>query len=356
MSTFNLALSLRTAAPRIEAHYQYYNTAVSPGVPDKSDCPFWVLIDGQQYCTPELGGAIATTLSPTLDGLPFDRVLGSGKEAVLYADPTSVGFGPFHNTLSKASARGELKYRLRYRQHEAYSQKPLPVSGYGVELALKRTDYIVIDDREASQEASQQPLAADLMLDEEEEVTDLKPLSTSELTSLGLKAASVIMQSPAPLDTLIKLSQDLPKYSASIAAHNVSDELLKEHQQNRALLAPAGINYMWINGKQLIDRQIEPFTLIDLIRRERKLLSGVRSLGFNGKQAVSLLGHEKVSSTQAANDAPRFDWTDRLEGGQVIIWLNDLEKDARYADYPKSRTSVSLPYSALPLVMVRADN
>lgn len=56
LSTFKLALSLRSAAPRVEAHYQYYATAVSPTVdaPAESDCLNWVLLDGKQYCTPEL--------------------------------------------------------------------------------------------------------------------------------------------------------------------------------------------------------------------------------------------------------------------------------------------------------------
>lgn len=341
LSTFNLALSLRTAAPRIEAHYQYYRTAVDSTLDHVPDCDLWVLLDGNRYCNPALTDPKATTWSDTAVELPFDRTLGAGKDAVLFADPTSYQFGPFHSTLSKAAARGELRYRLRYRRNEALAQTPLPVGGYGIELSLKRTDYIVIDDREAAQDTgAQQPLNVELTLEDEEEVSDLKPLSTSELASLGLKAASFIMQSPEPFDALVKLSQDIPKFSASIAAHSVSDSFLEEHQRNRALMAPGGINYMWINGKQLIDRQIEPFTIIDIIRQERKLLSGVRDLGFNGKQAVSLLGHDKISSAQDGEEAPRFDWTDRLEDGQAIIWLNDLEKDARYADFPKGRMSL----------------
>lgn len=53
LSTFNLALSLRSAAPRIEAHYQYYSTAVETAVAD-SYCQDWVLFEGKQYCTPAL--------------------------------------------------------------------------------------------------------------------------------------------------------------------------------------------------------------------------------------------------------------------------------------------------------------
>lgn len=60
LSTFNLALSLRSAAPRVEAHYQYYLTAVEPAVAEKSvtDCSIWVLLEGKQYCTPSLDSAM----------------------------------------------------------------------------------------------------------------------------------------------------------------------------------------------------------------------------------------------------------------------------------------------------------
>lgn len=54
LSTFKFALSLRTAAPRIEAHYQYYSTSVDPEVGNTDDCYNWALIDGYQHCSSSL--------------------------------------------------------------------------------------------------------------------------------------------------------------------------------------------------------------------------------------------------------------------------------------------------------------
>ncbi|KAF5002196.1 hypothetical protein FDECE_10687 [Fusarium decemcellulare] len=337
LSTFNLALSLRSAAPRIEAHYQYYSTAVDPATHDEEaeKCQVWALVDNKKYCSPTLDTAEDGELSSKQTNLlPFDRILGIGKDAVLYADPTSSSFGPFHEALSRAAKQGDLSYRLRYRRSTTLHNIHLPVSGYGVELALKRTDYIVIDDREASQDTQQKPVS-DLVLDEEEEVADLKPLSTSELASLGLKTASFILKSENPFEALVKSTQDFPKFSTSIAAHEISKEFAEEQQKNVAAGVPSGINFLWMNGVQLIERQIEPFALVEMIRRERKLISGVRNLGFNGQQAVSLLGHPKVASAKADDEPTRFDWTDRTEEGKVLVWLNDLEKDARYEKFPK---------------------
>lgn len=56
LSTYQFALSMRSAAPRIEAHYQYYHTAAEPSLKQEQDasCPVWVLLSGKQYCSPSL--------------------------------------------------------------------------------------------------------------------------------------------------------------------------------------------------------------------------------------------------------------------------------------------------------------
>jgi UDP-glucose:glycoprotein glucosyltransferase len=221
----------------------------------------------------------------------------------------------------------------------------LPVNGYGVELQLKRTDYIVIDDREAEKkEESSETANLEVNLDAEEEVTDLKPLSSSELSALGVKAASFIMHSDDPFNSLLKLTQDFPKYSASFAAHNESEDFLREHYFNRGQMVPQGMNVLWMNGVQLIERQIDPYTLVDLLRRERKLIKGVTDLGLTGKQAVSLLGNREVTIAKSNDEVGRFDWRDEIEDGRVILWLNNIEKDKRYAEYPTSLMSVSAMY------------
>jgi len=135
---------------------------------------------------------------------------------VLYADITSPSFGQFHKSLVKAALEGKTSYRIRHRNPSS-EFKPLTIPGYGVELALKRTDYIVIDDREDNEAKTSNSDSETKVKFEDEEFADLKPLSSSELLNLSVKASSFIMQSEEPFDTLIKLSQDFPKYSSAIA-------------------------------------------------------------------------------------------------------------------------------------------
>jgi UDP-glucose:glycoprotein glucosyltransferase len=261
--------------------------------------------------------------------------------SILYTDITSPAFGQFHKTLVKTALEGKTSYRVRHRKASIFDGKPLVIPGYGVELALKRTDYIVIDDREDEASHSAKAVSGTEVKFEDEEFADLKPLSTSELFSLAVKASSFIMQSEQPLDTLLKLSQDFPKYSSAVASHNATKDFLMEHEYNRGQLVPAGYNVWWMNGVQMIEHQIEALSLLDIMRKERKLINGVRGLGLTGPEAIRLLSHNEISTVKAENEPQRFDWRDEIEGGKVIIWMNDIEKDKRYEGWPSALSAVS---------------
>nr|5NV4_A Chain A, UDP-glucose-glycoprotein glucosyltransferase-like protein [Thermochaetoides thermophila DSM 1495] len=347
LSAFKLALSLRTATPRVEAHYQYYTATVEPSLSGTQEgCDQWFLIDGEQYCSPTLDTSHGKVKGEDqLRTLPFDRKFGVGsRDVILYADITSKSFAPFHEVAMDLAKKGKASYRVRYRRSPSHSRESLSVNGYGVELVLKRTDYIVIDDRDTgaaakpAEENDQKPLVGhETVLDDGEEIADIKPLEKSELAALGMKAASFVMQSEKPFEALLKLTQDFPKYSNSLGSQNVSAEFEAEHRGNREVFLPEGSNVLWLNGLHLIDRQIQPFGLVDLLTRERKLIKSVLDLGLTGQQAVDLLGHAEVAHAKSGDDEPRrFDWRDDIEEGQVIIWLNNLEKDKRYKSFSPS--------------------
>ncbi|KAF2876682.1 UDP-glucose:glyco protein glucosyltransferas-like protein [Massariosphaeria phaeospora] len=340
LASFQFALSVHSAAPRIEAHYQFYNTSLEPSLHGEQGpgCESWASFGGKQYCSPELDESRGSIKGERTYELPFDRILGDNSNAlpsVLYADITSPSFYKFHETLSKTAKEGKTSYRVRHKPSLNGKTSPLVVNGYGVELQLKRTDYIVIDDRQSEGvQASQKPLGTELQ--DDEEVSDLKPLSKEEVSDLGLKAASFVMKSEHPMDTLSKLVQDFPKYSSTIVAHNTSEDFLVEHTNNREQLLPSGYNILWINGVQMPARDINPFTLLEHLRRERKLVNGVRSQGLSGPDAISLLSHSAITEVQGDAEPQRYDFRDEAEGGNVIMWMNDIEKDKRYEDWPST--------------------
>ena len=286
--------------------------------------------------------------------MPFDRVLGVSSQStqapsILYADITSPLFNHFHQTISSTARNGQTSYQIRYRPSQSQSAKRLAVNGYGIELALKRTDYIVIDDRSAgSEEAEEQGLSADNevaaeeFLLETEEVADLKPLSSKELLGLGLKTASFIMASDDPFDTLIRVSQDFPKHSSAITKRNTSADFVKEHSINRELFLPSGYNVIWMNGLQVQARQMDAFGLLEQLRRERSIVNNLREIGFSGSEAVQVLSHEAIARSKIEGEVQRYDYRDDLEGGKTIVWLNDIEKDKRYSGWPTHTSAVSM--------------
>lgn len=263
---------------------------------------------------------------------------------MLYADITSPLFAQFHQTISRTARSGQTAYRVRYRPAATPAERPLVVNGYGVELALKRTDYIVIDDRAAEAEGTASDIATvetEVVVDDEEEFSDLKPLSSTELLGLGLKAASFIMAGENPFETLLKVSQDFPKHSLSISKRNVSTEFMTEHRSNRDTLLPSGYNVIWMNGMQVEARQMDAFALLEQLRRERSIIKSLRNLGFTGSEAVQILSHPAIAEAKAGGDSQRYDYRDAIEGGKVIIWLNNIEKDKRYAGWPTEAAAVS---------------
>ena len=309
-------------------------------------CPVWIHFDGKQYCSPTLERAQQDVKGlANTEVLPFDRLLSLHQQlptSTLYADINSPLFAHFHQTIRETAAAGQSQYRLRYRP--SIGEKPLAVSGYGVELALKRTDYIVIDDREgetADKEGGDITAKSEDVSLETEDIDDLKPLSSSQLLGLGLKASSFILASEDPFDTLLKVSRDFPKHSSILSKLNASEEFVAEHFANRDKFLPAGYNVVWMNGMQVEARQMNAYSLLAQLRRERRLVSSFQDVGLSGAEAISLISHSSVGELKSEGDVQRYDYRDTLEGGNVILWLNDIEKDRRYDSWPSHASAVS---------------
>lgn len=55
LASFKFALSIHSATPRIEAHYQFYETSVLPSIVSEEGkkCENWVASKGRQHCAPD---------------------------------------------------------------------------------------------------------------------------------------------------------------------------------------------------------------------------------------------------------------------------------------------------------------
>lgn len=219
------------------------------------------------------------------------------------------------------------------------------LSGYGVELALKKTDYIVMDDRDVVSEPETATKktsgeAAEVLADDESQ--DITPLQQKDITFLGTKATSFIMASSNPLSTLLKLTQDFPKHANRVVAIESNLAITEELRHNWEVFSAAGQNTLWINGFQVEESQVNAFALLEHLRGERKNIRELMELGLTAREVVELLSHQAIADSKQAELPQRFDYRDTTEGGGMIIWLNDLEKDMRYHEWSPNVSIVCL--------------
>ncbi|KAF4586958.1 hypothetical protein EYR40_010976 [Pleurotus pulmonarius] len=392
-------LALHAATPKIEAFYHHYANMQSKGtlkppgeeagVPQS--CGSWVDWYGQVVCDVETLTHLAgvETIDPSIATpdytrpkvLPFDHINPSPRQtldrphrtAILYASLESPNFRELHSYLFSLSNRAEphVEYILRYvppAGREGTQRNYL--SGYGVALDLKKTDYLVVDDRQAAQsrDGSQGDQksgedAVDLVMNlietfedkgdapsvasalSEEEIAGMSNILSSEvsemtdcLIELGFQATQLIATSDDPLGALTQLSQNFPKYAPSLSRRVVVNDSVRQEIGTNQVQVQGGVNMMWLNGATVQDKDVTPFALLRLLQRERQIVDSLTSLGLSNGQAVELLTHPTIADAQSSSAALDgiFDASDRIEGGDVILYWNDIEKDKRYARWTTS--------------------
>ncbi|KAI0367405.1 glycosyltransferase family 24 protein [Pilatotrama ljubarskyi] len=370
-------VALHSASPKLEAFFQYYNDHHQTQGERAAECDSWVDWYGQVVCdvdtlahlvrteaidSPE--AAANHTVPAALKLLPFDHVLPDParlpsvppRTAILYASLESPNFRALHSYLYDAARRRS--------PHISYVFRPVPptdrdpavrtyLTGYGVALDLKKTDYLAVDDRlQRSSSTGSEEDTNSRVQDEEEDViiTRLQqypadeaidftaPLTDEELLHIGMQATQLVYDAEEPYDrlaTLKQLSQNFPRYAGALARRvTVNQSLLNEVAENQ-VRAPGGASAMWLNGANVEEKDMNPFALLRAIRKERGIMRSLMSLGLSPAQAIELLTHRTIAQAQASGGGldGLFDASDRAEDGGVIGWLNDFEKDERYANW-----------------------
>jgi len=166
-----LSLKARTATPAVEMFLQIGREHLSAVHPEANDCrTILVLHDGPKgaICDLSTVQALAKVIDigshPPVNVFDIDHEYPGGEPtalvAVLYADIQAKDFATWHQTLVNLHTLGALRYILRHRQSSqeaaaTHGNNPLRLSGYGVELAVKKTEYIATDDSAVKDEAAE---------------------------------------------------------------------------------------------------------------------------------------------------------------------------------------------------------
>ncbi|KAG1748320.1 glycosyltransferase family 24 protein [Suillus paluster] len=211
--------------------------------------------------------------------------------------------------------------------------------------------------------------------------TSLPPIVSSCLSDKSL----------TPLNVLYALSTNFPHYAAPLARKVSVPDTIRDEVQDNWGKAMMGVNMVWVNGR-VLEGEVGIFGLLRNFARERALIRSLVELGMSRAQAIEFVMHpvhsgafdsppsklkvkrgttlgsakrfvQEVLGTDTENDAeaeisieaqktydipPKWDdlldglvdSSDRLEGGGVIVWWNDIEDDTKYAGWGTDLTQL----------------
>jgi len=314
MKLLKFELSLHTNSPKVEMFQQI---ARDRGV-HLLGCDTVVDIDGELSCDlPEKFAA--TENSATIEIEHDHKYVNWDDDAkftvVLYGEMGTERVAEFHKTLSQKASRGEVKYIFRHFYHPRPNAGKLRLSGYGVELQLKSSEYKAQDDRKIKSDGQEfsdnEPdekkgdeingfdfgvLGENYPADKEkldefkqfllDENNPTAPLKVWQLQDLSLQTAARVLSSPVDqqLSVLMDLSQNFPSYARPLSKTSVPKELKKEVKKNRdnffekMSLQPTDAA-LFINGLHFDMDYVDVFTLLDTIKTESKVMDGLGRLG-----------------------------------------------------------------------------
>lgn len=378
-----LSLSLRYYSPRVTVFHQVIDEIISSNPLQNCDsfvelshpktetkkftrysCDLDQIEDSINYLTQQTPSDL---VHPTL--YSADHVFLNSYSAenpitvILYGSAGSEQFFQFHNYLKQKSVQAKLRYVVRY-YYPALDSSKVALSGYGVELAIKSTEYKAQDDTRVRGEAvaqndlpdsEQKPdeiagfvfsklkekhsnLAGKLddfrnyLIDNEKEIATLK---VWELQEISMQAVTKIMsvQKDQSLTMLKDIAQNFPSLARSLVKINVEDELKREIVKNQQLFMQnfnlaTGDTALFVNGIFNDVDSMDFFPLFDLVKQEFRIVNKLHSLlaGDNSRirKFVKLdINWEKQDFQLDIRDAS-------------IQYINDMEQDKMYRNWPSN--------------------
>lgn len=361
------ALASRSFSPRIELHRQIVAQFDAPS------CNAFYSFDGKQYCSfnelmlqlEKVQNRNATIVHA------FDHVYPGSEDntnvVILYGAVGSNEFLEAHKQMVDVAKQRKAKYIFRHHIMNEMEGK-VQLSGYGIELAVKSTEYKAVDDQKVDgkgkdREASSQP-------DQEDEVEgflfgtlrdlhpesveplenfrnhlkestkELAPLKVWQLQDLSFQAAQRVMGSSLDqrLKVLRDISQNIPMLARSLVKTSVKDELRSEIQHNQKKFQEEQIDVgeaaLFINGLQIQLDTLDAFSLEKLLLKEMTTMNELDQLGLEAEKAVDLLTLDvKPQSENFAVDTR----------SESVQWINNLEKDAQYQYWPSQLEEILRP-------------
>lgn len=353
-----LSLSLRSLTPRIQS-----NLMIADDILKHGDCEgnteAFVIIGGELVCNlDELKQKLKNpnkSLSSHSELYNFDHIYPGSENnelvTALYGAAGEKLYNEFHRVLKSEVSKGQIKYITRHFIRNR-SQTKVRLSGYGVELHLKSTEYKAQDDspRKDTDEINDDSVENDVegfdfsvlkeryphlshsldrlrgsMLEKNEEIA---PLKAWEFQELGLQAAERVaaIQGEEALTILQFTAQNFPTQAKTLVHTPVSEDFKAEMKNNidvftRNLNLQPPDAALFLNGMYFDAESLDVETLLDTLKKESVILDGLNRIGLKGPASGPLLALDFASQSKEF----AIDIRD-----SSIVWVNDLEVDKEY--------------------------
>ncbi|KAI5475335.1 UDP-glucose:glycoprotein glucosyltransferase [Pseudohyphozyma bogoriensis] len=366
-ASLDLSLGVREAAPIVEA----FRVVAAAAGGDEGRCDgSWIELPGAKVaCSVEelmqgLEGA-ETSAEPTL--YTFDHLYPSFSPStptpstlIFYASPSSPSFSALYSHL--VSSDNELPFALRWavpRKEIGGEEKKLSLSGFGAGMDIKKVDYIVIDDRQVAGEGETK--------EDQEEVVKLLPYPKATIRELPFQTLHYLTNSTTPdrFNLFTTLTSSFPFLAPHLPAPTEYPmDFLDEIERNSVhRLTASGRPSFFLNGIAVPENEVDPFSLLRRMRKERELIESVRQtvvgegVEMSVAQAKKMLmwkdPEEKKKGRGGVRgmgvqeeDLGELFWAGEVkeEGEEgAVVWWNDLGRDKRYQEWPTNLRELLRP-------------
>ncbi|KAM3933578.1 UDP-glucose:glycoprotein glucosyltransferase 2 [Leptodactylus fuscus] len=367
ISLLKFAFSIRTYSPTVQMFQQ-----IAADEPPPEGCSAFASIHGKHTCkASQIKNLLKEARNRPRPYLYkgdhiFPTLSQRAPVVILYAEIGTNEFATFHKTLVEKAEREEIIYVLRHYIQKPSSRK-MNLSGYGVELAIKDTEYKAMDDTQAeainSTDKSYDGINEDVQgfyfdkliqmypdLKDNlvefrkhliESTNEMVPLKVWELQDLSFQAASKIASSPVyeALKVLRDMSQNFPIKARSLTRIALNQEMRKEIEENQKHLSetygiqPGDAN-LYINGLQIdLDAQ-NSFSILDILKYEGRALHGLSVLGIKNEDIIKYLQLQ----VHPGEESYALDIRN-----SAVNWVNDIETDHKYSKWSSSLQELLRP-------------
>ncbi|XP_078077778.1 UDP-glucose:glycoprotein glucosyltransferase 1 isoform X2 [Mustelus asterias] len=160
-------------------------------------------------------------------------------------------------------------------------------------------------------------------------------------SDLSFQTATRIVSTPVhdALKSMRDLSQNFPTKARSLTKIAVNQEMRNEIEANQKHFAETlglqtGDSALFINGLHIdLDTQ-NPFSILDILKEEGRIMDGLYNLGIKDKDLSKFLS----LNVYPTEENPALDIRH-----STIIWINDLERDQKYRSWPSSYQELLRP-------------